>query len=112
MPSLNEVIGIVRGEESRRGVMLDPQSGEGLAMAVRGASTKTSGIEKTGWIELGMVSLRFCFIFRAYSHRRSCFLFGFSVVFVIFELHHLCLLMKFAFVSRVFLPLLKFAFRS
>lgn len=49
LSSLNETIGIIRGEESRRGeeggYMFEPQPMESSAMVVRGANEKSDGAD-------------------------------------------------------------------
>ena len=44
LPSLNKTIGIIQGEESRRGVILKAQPVESFAMVVRGANA-SSGVD-------------------------------------------------------------------
>ncbi|KAL6342692.1 hypothetical protein AAG906_013098 [Vitis piasezkii] len=45
LPSLNETIGIIQGEESRRRVMLEPQPVESSAMVLRGANARSGGAD-------------------------------------------------------------------
>ncbi|KAK0577178.1 hypothetical protein LWI29_029047 [Acer saccharum] len=55
LPSLNEAIGIIRGEESRRGVMLESKTVERSAMimkeAKRGGSSNNNNSYAGGWSE-------------------------------------------------------------
>ncbi|RVW99749.1 hypothetical protein CK203_029278 [Vitis vinifera] len=45
LPSLNETIGIIQGEESRRRVMLEPQQVESSAMVLRGTNARSGGAD-------------------------------------------------------------------
>ena len=45
LPSLNETIGIIQGEESRRRVMLEPQPVESSAMVLRGTNARSGGAD-------------------------------------------------------------------